>query len=347
MRPSKEAHIVGYGAYVPIYSIRDKEIARVWGRSSPVPVEQKSVIGPDEDSITLAVQAAKYALMRANLDGSDIGVIFTGTESKPYAVKPISTVVAEAIGATPNVVAADLEFACKAATTALQALIGMVSSDMVKYGMVIGVDTAQGRPGDELEYTAGCGSAALILGRESRDAIARIEASSSYVTDTPDFWRREGQIFPNHAFRFTGEPAYFKHIIRAAKALLEELGLRPTDYDYIVLHQPNVKYPIKVAKLLGFPKEKVLPGLLSPVIGNSYAAASLIGLCKVFDQASPGQRVLLVSFGSGAGSDAFSIVMEEGIKERRDRAPKLEEILKVRRQLDYALYAKYRGLIRD
>ena len=345
MRPSNEVYIVGYGAYIPLYSIEDGEIARVWGRSAALPVKEKAVVGPDEDSATLAVQAARYALRRASIRGEEIGAIFTGTESKPYAVKPISTIVAEAIGATPSVIAADLEFACKAATTGLQALLGLLSSGMINYGMVIGVDTAQGRPGDELEYTAGCGSAALILSTKSEEAVARIEASSSYVTDTPDFWRREGERYPNHAFRFTGEPAYFRHIVGAAKALMEELGRGPKDYDYVIFHQPNSKFPLRAAKMLGFPKEKVLPGLLSPIIGNTYAAIVLMGLCKVLEQASPGQRILLVSFGSGAGSDAFSIIVEEGAPEKRYRAPELEELLKVRVKIDYAMYAKFRNLI--
>ena len=41
-------------------------------------------------------------MKRAKLEGNHIGAIYTGSESHPYAVKPTSTIVAEAIGATPN-----------------------------------------------------------------------------------------------------------------------------------------------------------------------------------------------------------------------------------------------------
>ncbi|RME44400.1 MAG: hydroxymethylglutaryl-CoA synthase, partial [Chloroflexi bacterium] len=57
----------------------------------------------------------------------------------------------------------------------------MVASGMAKYAMALGMDTAQGRPGDHLEYTAGAGGAALIVG-PAEDSLAVLEASTSYVT---------------------------------------------------------------------------------------------------------------------------------------------------------------------
>jgi len=83
----------------------------------------------------------------------------------PYAVKPTSTIVAEAIGAVPHTLAADWQFACKAGTEAMQAAIGFVGSGMADYALALGMDTAQGRPRDALEYTAGAGGAAFLLGR--------------------------------------------------------------------------------------------------------------------------------------------------------------------------------------
>ena len=343
MKPNRAVGIVGYGAYVPRFRIRAEEIARVWGGADEgLPIEEKAVPGLDEDTVTMSIEAARNALKRAEIDPQQLRAVWVGSESHPYAVKPSSTMVAEAIGAAGSVLAGDWEFACKAGTEALQAGIALVGSGMADYAMAIGMDTAQGRPGDALEYTAGAGGAAYIVG-PAENALAILEASYSYVTDTPDFFRREHQHYPEHGNRFTGEPAYFDHTLHGARGLLEGLGYQPKDFTFAIFHQPNVKFPTTAAKQLGFTKEQIAPGLLSGKIGNTYSGAAMIGMTAVLDIAKPGDRILMCSFGSGAGSDAFSFVVTEKILERRGKAAKTMWYVARREQIDYALYARYRG----
>ncbi|HHS98029.1 MAG TPA: hydroxymethylglutaryl-CoA synthase [Chloroflexi bacterium] len=345
LKPDRPVGIVGYGAYVPRYRLPAEEVARVWsGGHGRTPITEKSVPGLDEDTVTIALEAARNALARAgDVDRAQIRAVWVGSESHPYAVKPTSTIVAEAIGATPATQAGDWEFACKAGTEAFQAAVGFVGSGMARYAFAIGADTAQARPGDALDYTAAAGGAAYLLG-PADESLAVIEASYSYVTDTPDFWRRAHQHYPSHGGRFTGQPAYFHHITNAARGLMEAMGTRPEDYTYAVFHQPNLKFPRTVARRLGFTPEQIAPGLLVDRIGNTYAASSLIGLTAVLDQARPGDRILLVSFGSGAGSDAISLRVTDAIDERRDRAPRTEDYIARRKPIDYATYARQRRL---
>lgn len=342
LKPVRDVGIVGYGAYVPRYRLPASEVARVWSEGSGgLPIKEKAVAGLDEDTLTMSIEAARNALARAQIDPSELRAVWVGSESHPYAVKPTSTIVAEAIGATPYVQAADLEFACKAGSEAIVAGIGIVGSGMGRYALAIGMDTAQGRPGDALEYTAASGGAAFIVG-PAEEALAVYDASLSYVTDTPDFWRRAYAHYPSHGHRFTGEPAYFEHVVSAGKALLSELGTTPADYQYAVLHQPNTKFPQRAAQLLGFTQDQIQAGLLVPVIGNTYAGSSLIGLTAILDVAQPGDRIFMVSFGSGAGSDAFSIRVTDRIVAARDRAPKTQDYIARRKVIDYATYVRYR-----
>jgi hydroxymethylglutaryl-CoA synthase len=275
------------------------------------------------------------------VDPTAIRAVWVGSESHPYAVKPTSTIVAEAIGAVPATQAADWEFACKAGTEAFQAAMAFVGSGMADYALAIGMDTAQGRPGDELEYTAGAGGAAYLVG-PAEESLAVIEGSFSYVTDTPDFFRRPYQHYPQHGSRFTGEPAYFKHVLASARQLMESLGTRPEDYAAAVFHQPNPKFPERAARTLGFKPEQTRTGLLCPMVGNTYAGSSMVGLTAILDEAQPGDRVLLVSFGSGAGSDAISMCVTGRIEERRDRAPRTQAYVERRKQIDYGTYVRYR-----
>ena len=343
MQPAHPVGIVGYGAYVPRYRLPAAEVARIWtGGMGGTPIDEKAVAGLDEDVITMAIEAARNALARAGIDPAAIRAVWIGSESHPYAVKPSGTVVAEAIGAAPTVLAADWQFACKAGTEALQAAIGLIGSGMGRYALAIGMDTAQGRPGDALEYTAAAGGAALLLG-PAAESLATIDGTFSYVTDTPDFWRRAHEVYPSHGDRFTGEPAYFRHIVAAGRTLMESLGTKPADYDYAVFHQPNTKFPARAGQMLGFSPEQIEVGLLGGAVGNVYAGSSLLGLTGILDLAGPGKRILLVSYGSGAGSDAIALRTTDALTERQGRAPATRDYIARRTEIDYATYTRYRG----
>jgi hydroxymethylglutaryl-CoA synthase len=343
LKPVNDVGVVGYGAYIPRYRLPAREVARIWKSDEDgLPIVEKAVPGLDEDVVTMSIEAARNAVSRAGIDPSEIRAVWVGSESHPYAVKPTSTIVAEALGAVPHTQAADWEFACKAGTEAIQAAIGLVGSGMARYALSIGMDTAQGRPGDALEYTAGAGGAAYLLG-PAAESLAVIEGSYSFVTDTPDFWRRANERYPEHGQRFTGEPAYFKHIEAAATALMHATGTTPADFAFAVFHQPNTKFPQRVAKTLGFKPDQIQAGLLVPVIGNTYAGSALVGLTAILDVAEPGQRILVVSFGSGAGSDAFCLRTTDLLLERRSRAPSTRDYIERRTEIDYATYARFRG----
>lgn len=337
--------IIGYGAYVPRFRIIPEIIGRQWGKDGKamgkaLGVDMKSVPGPDEDVATMAVEASRSALKRTKIDPVELGVIFVGSESHPYAVKPTATIVADALQATPRLMAADLEFACKAGTAGIQASMGLVGSNMVKYALAIGSDTSQGAPGNALEYTAGAGASAFIIGKEK--PIATINHTVSFTTDTPDFWRREGMKYPSHGGRFTGEPAYFRHTISCAEDLFSLAGTTPGDYDHAVFHQPNSKFPIKAGTKLKFARDQLDKGLLVREIGNTYSAAILLGLAAVLDEAKPGERIFVVSYGSGAGSDGFDITVNDEIDAFRGNiTEKVRERISKYVTVEYGIYAKY------
>lgn len=340
--------ITSYGAYVPRYRIKSEEIARIWGDDANIGkalnVHQKSVPGPDEDVATISVQAARQAMRRAPTGPQDIGAIYVGSESHPYAVKPTGTIVQAAIEAGPYLTMADYEFACKAGTAAIQTGMGLVQSGMCQTVLAIGSDTSQGAPRNALEYSASAGGAALLIGGDKRHILAEINHTVSFTTDTPDFWRREGQKYPSHGERFTGEPAYFRHVRMASERLFEVARTKATDYDRAVFHQPNGKFPTAAAGKLGFKDEQTKAGLLAPRIGNTYSGAVLLGLCNILDSAAPGDRVFMCGYGSGAGADAFDLTVTKNILGYdRSEGERLETRLADTTLVDYATYAKYRG----
>ncbi len=342
--------IIGYGAYIPKYRIKAEEIAAIWGQDprriiEGLRIQEKSVPGLDEDSATMAIEASRNALMRAGIDPTEIGAVYSGSESKVYAVKPNATMVGDALGVGHKYMAADVEFACKAGTATMQMLIAEVEAGMIDCGLAIGIDTAQGRPGDALEYSAAAGGAAFLIGRDEKKIVAKLEHTCSSSSDTPDFWRRQKEEFPVHRERFSGKPSYETQIALSVGMLLEKLDLKAADFDRAVFHTPNGKFPLAIGKKLGFTMKQMEAGYIVPVVGNTYSGASLLGFASTLDTAGSGERILVASYGSGAGSDAFSWVTTPQLKKRRELAPSVRDYIDHKQYLSYGQYIRHTGIL--
>jgi hydroxymethylglutaryl-CoA synthase len=342
LKKFSQVDILGYGAYIPYFRLKTKAIAQSWHKKAEqvkqsLGVDQKAVAGPDEDSLTMAVEASLLALEQAKISPKKIGAVFVGSESHPYAVKPTGTILADILGMDNNYYCADLQFACKAATTGIAMAAAMIESRIIDYGLIVGTDKAQAEPGDVLEYTAAAGAVALILSKKSKFRIAKLKTSWSFNSDTPDFWRRPGCLYPAHTGRFTGEPAYFKHVLTCTDQFLKKTNKKISDFDHVVFHMPNSKFPLKAAKKTGVTSKQLELGFLVPHIGNPYSASSLMGLAAVLDKAKKNSEILLVSYGSGAGSDIFwfkklrSLVKKESM---------VDKYLKHNQETDYLTYLK-------
>lgn len=343
VKPKKEYDapgIVGYGVYTSRFRIKENM--------------ERSVPFIDEDAITAAVEAGKLALIHSGVDSSLIGKVYVGSESNPYAVKPIASKVAQVLklgeedGDVQGVDAVDTEFACKAASSMFKDAASLVNypKSGFKYAMVVGTDNSQAAPrdclGGELDLFVGYGGAAYIFGNQ--DVIAEIEGWYSCTSDTPDFWRRDGEPFPSHGGRFTGDPAYFKHVRKATEKLMEKLDLQTSDISYFVAHQPNFQFPVRIAKELGFKEEQYMPSIQVAKFGNTYSGCSPVGLAAVLDVAKPEERILIVSYGSGAGSDAYSLIATNQIVDKKPRQKLTVKYQAENPFLEYVDYVTYRRL---
>ncbi len=335
--------IVGYGVYTSKFRIKEGMMER-------------SVPFIDEDAVTAAVEAGKMALIHSGVDKSLIRKVYVGSESNPYAVKPIASKVAQVLklgredkaDAVQGVDAVDTRFACKAATSMFKDAASLVYYPQADtaYAMSIGADNSQAAPrnelGGELDLFVGFGGSAFIFGMY--DIIAELEGWYSCTSDTPDFWRRDQEAYPRHGGRFTGEPAYFKHVLKACRTLMEQLNLQVGDVDYFVSHQPNIGFPVKVARQLGFKEEQYGPSLKVAEFGNTYSGSSPIGLAALLDIAKPDERIVIVSYGSGAGSDAYSLMTTSQIVEKRQRQKFTVRHQIENENLEYVDYNTYRRL---
>ena len=349
IQPAKEIEkpgIVGYGAYIPKYRIKNEE-------DGILGVKERSLPFSDEDTTTFAIEAGKRALIHAALKSNYIKKVHVGTESPTYAVKPIIATVIQTLELGEEFEdgfysgGVDTQFACKAATDMFIDACALVNYPTFggEYVMIIGSDNSQAAPGDALDLTVGAGASAYIFGR--RDVIATLDHYLSYTSDTPDFYRREGEKYPRHGGRFTGEPAYFKHILTAMKTCMERANLTPKDFNYVICHSPNGLFPQRAALEVGFSKSQVEPSLIVQKIGNLYSGSCPTSLAAVLDIAEPGDKILMTTYGSGAGSDAYIFTVTPKILEKRERMIPVKQQIDspYREYVDYNFYRKMKDRV--
>lgn len=339
----KTVGISSYGFYLPRYRIKVSEIASVWKKNNKeiensLGITEKTVASTTEDSVTMAYEACSMALKCT--PHIKINALFFGSESPPYAVNPSSTILGEFLHVGNNYLAYDTQFACKAGTGAFISAHAMVLANQAETALVCAADKATGRPHDLLEYTAASGAVALVVGK--KEPIVIVNGWTSFSSDTPDFWRREGMKYPSHGGRFTGKPSYFTHIIGSVTQLLRQQKKKIESFDYVVFHMPNGRFPLQVAQKLGCSRKQIEQSFVVPTLGNSYTASGLMGLVSVFDVAQPGETVLFASYGSGAGSDAIMFTVTKHILRKRQS---FKKYLHKKEYIDYPTYLQYMQII--
>lgn len=340
--------ITSYGIYIPKFRIKTSEIAECFNKLPDdtirsLNIYEKSVPARDEDTFTMAYEACLNAINPIGFNPKTISSLFVGSESKPYAVKPTATLLAQSLKINPFSSAVDLEFACKAGSAAMQMIYDGVRAGRIRAGLAVGTDSSQAEIGDILEYGTGSGAAAFII--SSKEVIVEIQETLSYVQDIPDFWREETKLSPKHRERFSAL-TYIDTIKPAAEEIMRISKTKPEDFDYVVFHMPNGSLPRKISKILGFKPEQLEPSLSVEHIGNTYSASSMIGLAKVLDIANPKNKILFVSYGSGAGSDAFIFKVTDKIKRfQKKQKCTFDYYIRNKQNINYSQYLYNKGVI--
>ncbi len=341
--------IVSYGAALPKYRIESAEIWKVWKNLSTsffdlLSIGERGVLGPEEDTLTLAVAAAKTALERSGVPLEKIGAVFLGSSTSPYATKAAATVLVDAIGLPPTALSTDIQCADKSGSTALWLAAGMIEAGLIEYALVIGADTLNRhtQPGMVLEYVASAGAVAFVLGKQG--CIAQLEGMASHAHDQNDYFRTEGERFIQPGAGFYGWVANWgllDHVVPAGKALFEKTGLAPADFAKFAVPQKTGLRPLMTMGKLELDMMQVLPYVLTAQIGDCGAAGTLLSLAHILDFAEPGERIGVIDFGAGAGCDAWSLVCNEALAERRPESGLVIQLLDDKILVDYATMVKY------
>lgn len=330
------AGIVGYGVYVPKYRLKQADAAVPWGSWAG---GEKAVCGADEDIVTMAAEAGQKAIKHAAVDPAEIGSIYIGTASSPYIEQYVAPILAEALELGPEATMIDYCGSVNSAANALLSCLDAIGAGRIKYGIVIATEDRATAPGSEGEANFGAGAAAFVIGAQG--VIAEIQGVHTYSTLFTDRWRSTKDSWVSNYFdyRFDREYGYEKHVTAAARGLMQKTGRKTADFQYVVFQQTDDRLPGLAARALGVKPEQLPPGLAS-VLGDLGSASAFVCLTGVLDKAKPGERILLVSYGSGS-SNAFSLVVLDEIEKKRARLGlTLEKYLGKKQYIDYVTYLK-------
>jgi len=331
--------IKSYGAYIPRYRMNRNTIFSAVGFLGTFPPPGESAIANyDEDSLTMAVAAGTDCLTGLNRELVD--GVYLATTSPPYMVRQNSALVATALDLQPDIRTADFVGSTKAGTTALLSALDTVKGETLSNVLVCASDCRLAKPGSPQEALYGDGAASLLVGND--DVIATFEGAYSVSYDFPDRWRASGEKF-EHAWedRFIRDSGYIRFLVDVISGLLKKYKLSIRDFAKIAYPGLYAREHGAIAKQLGAEPGQLQDTLLSTV-GDTGAASTLLMLVAALEDAKPGDKILVASFGNGGDAMFFQVTDKiTTLAERRA----VKKHLSSRKELaSYEKYLAFRNL---
>jgi len=335
--------IRSYGGYVPRYRLNKMVIFGSMGWLNPANIMnaqgEKAVANFDEDAVTMATAAAQDCV--AGFDRADIGGVYFATTTASYKERLCANLIAGALAASESVRTVDFGNGLKAGTGALMAALDAAAAGSANNIVVSAADCRLGKMGSVQELMFGDGAAAMMVGTD--DVIAEYKGSFSTGHDFVDHFRgAETKYDRQWEERWMRDLGIADFIPEAINGLCEKLGMAVTDFDKVIYPTYFGGARKAINKKLGLEPEKV-QDTMQAVIGDTGSAQSMMMLAKALEDAKPGDKLLMVSYGSGCDALAFEVT--DAIKKLAPRRG-ISGSLANRADLDnYQKYLLWRGMI--
>jgi hydroxymethylglutaryl-CoA synthase len=333
------AGITSYGAYVPFYRLSRAEIARAW--DAPPSPGERAVANYDEDSLTMAVEAAMDCT--GGIDVGTIDGLFFASTTAPHKDKQTAATIAMVLGLKREAITMDFGGSLRSGTNALRSAVDTVKSGSAKSILVVASEIRLGYPTGPGEVNFGDAAAAVLVGNEG--VIADIEDSYSIYEELQDFWRTDKDLFIRSAEdRFIVDEGYNRVVPMAVSGAFKKFNLTSKEFNSLVLYIPSQRQLSGVVKKLGFdPKTQSRDSLFSTV-GDAGSAMALLSLVEALENAKSGNRILLACYGNGC--DVFSIKVTDAIGKTKVGIKGVKGHLASKEMItNYNRYLRWRELI--
>jgi 3-hydroxy-3-methylglutaryl CoA synthase/uncharacterized OB-fold protein len=284
--------IISHSGYVPYRRLDRSTIAPVAGSGGGKGT--RTVASYDEDTTTMAVEAARLALRAAPSAMPDL--LWFATTTPAYADKTNATAIHAALRLDADVQAADTGAAVRSTMAVLRAALrGSVPT------LIAAADTRSGLPGSPDEAAGGDGAAAVLVGSDDDGpVIAEYLGSASATEEFLDRWRAPGEDRSKVWEERFGEVRYTALAEQAWGPALKDAGVSPDELTHLIVTGLHTRAVAAVAKRLAASPGTTTADNLGASVGNTGAAHPLLVLSSVLDTAHPGDVMALVSLADGA-----------------------------------------------
>ena len=334
--------ISGYGVAVPRLRVKSEEYIKAWGSFRAAGVREKAVMGFDEDVLTMAAKVSRRAMALAPVTPDKVSRFALASTSAPYVEKLLSGTVITNLGVPNSAFVSDHTTSARAGTEALIAAMEHVKADPMGCAVVAAADAPKASMWSSLEHGLGAGAAGFVL--ESENLLAEFEGHASYACEHfgERFRPSDDDMIHDLEVRKFAQSSLVGATTKAASALMKRLDSKPDDFAHVVIQQPDARAPAAIAKKLGFADDKLSSGSIASAVGDLGAASVPLGLAAALDAAKAGDRILVVSYGSGAASDAISLKVVSD----RKASPSVAAEIDRKEYIDYVQYLKLKGAIK-
>lgn len=336
--------IVGYGGYVPRLRLSRQAVvaANAWfapqfaGKAKGA----RAFANWDEDSITMAVAAARDCLGRSE-DRSHVKSVYLASCTLPFADRLNAGIVSEALTLGEEVDTLDLTGSQRIALSGLVAALARVKSDTGDV-LFLAADNRKTRPASANELDYGDGAAALLLGRDR--VLAEYLGCGTISADFVDRFRLSGEdIDYQGEDRWVRDEGISKLIPRVVTSALQASGIDAAQVDHFIFPSTFAKIDLQLAKQCGIAADAVVSNLAAS-IGDTGVPHAMLLLAHVLERAQPGQHIVLAQFGSGAQALVFRVTEE--VLEFRPKVGVSAWLARGVEETSYTKFLSFKGQLR-
>ena len=335
--------ICSYAGYVPRFRLNRMTIFSAVGWLNPAIIinaaGEKAVANYDEDSITMAVAAGSRCMK--GFDASEIGAVYFATTTAPFKERQNANVVAAALAAGENIRTADFGGSVKSGTAALLSALEYVTAEKGKKAITCAADCRLGKASSVQEMVFSDGGAAIMVG--SDDLIAVYKGSYSISCDFVDHLRGANSRYDRQwEERWIRDLGYDRFIPQIVEGFCDKYDLNVSELTKIIYPCYYAGARKNINRKLSLETGQVQDDLMMDV-GDTGSAHPLLMLSRALEDALPGDKLLVVSYGNGC--DAILFEVTEAIKSYRDRI-RVSDAIQNQMELDnYVKYLTWRDML--